>query len=136
MGDPTAVQDVLRASGAKIAKVFDYESPDAINLIKGIVPLVIYRRYVDANYDSISPDAFVAALPDKLFGLGMVWEGINEPILSTVAQAQALSAWYCRFAEIMHANGERVAAYSFSTGNPPPRFSPLSCRWVRGVGLG
>lgn len=119
MGDPSAVQDVLRASGAKIAKVFDYESPDAINLIKGIVPLVIYRKYVDANYDSISPDAFVAALPDKLFGLGVVFEGINEPILSTVAQAQALSAWYVRFAELMHARGERVAAYSFSTGNPP-----------------
>lgn len=136
IGDPSPAFDDLRRSGAKVVKVFEYESPETLKALKQIVPLVIYRKYVEQSFDRISPDEFVTALPAKLFGMGLVWEGVNEPVISTAEQATALSNWYIRLANLMHARGERVAAYSFSTGNPPLALVPFladgarACDWL------
>ncbi len=118
IGDPSPALDDIRHSGAKVAKVMDFESRETILALKDIVPFVVYRKYFDGNYDSISPVAVADQIPAKLYGLGLVFEGINEPVISTVAQATALSNWYVTFAQVMHSRGEKVAAYSFSTGNP------------------
>ncbi len=119
IGDPTDALDDIQHSGAKVVKVMDYESRETLQRLKGIVPFVVYKKYADENYDSISPNAFVERIPfEKVGGLGLVFEGINEPIISTVEQAVALSNWYVTFAALMHERGEQVAAYSFSTGNP------------------
>ncbi len=131
IGDPSPAFDDIRHSGAKVVKVMDFESPETLKALKGIVPMVVYRRYVSQNYESISPVAFADQLPGKLYGLGLVFEGINEPVISNVAQAQELNAWYATFGEVMKQRGELTAAYSFSTGNPPLELVPYLADGLR-----
>ncbi len=123
-GNPSNGLDDLRHSGAKVVKLFDWESDTDVDALRSIVPMVVYRKYFDQNYDGISPDALVAALPAKLMGKNLIWEACNEPVISTVEQAIALSNWYVRFGELMRQRGEQTAAYSFSTGNPPVELMP------------
>lgn len=118
IGDPSPAFDDLNKARPKIAKLLDFDSEQTIDALKGIVPIVIFRLGVDENYHNISPQDFVNRIPAKIKGKGLVFEGINEPVISTADQAKALNDWYVQFAQIMHSMGERVAAYSFSTGNP------------------
>jgi hypothetical protein len=128
IGDPNL--DALRRARGPVAKVFDWDSPDAIREIGRIMPLIVYRHAYEVSpgrevkYDNETPDAFFARLPRKIFGLGLVFEGPNEPFVETVDHAKRLNAWYVRFAQLMHGAGERVAAFSFSTGNPKLELVP------------
>lgn len=124
MGDPTRIMDFLHQAKPTVVKIFDYDSPETIKLIRTAAPVVVYRQYFDRNYDQISPDEVVNALLSKLAGLGLVFEGINEPILNSIDDAKKLNTWYVRFGELMHAAGEQSAAYSFSTGNPNLSYAP------------
>jgi hypothetical protein len=53
-----------------------------------------------------------------------VWEGYNESVLKadtpaqTIDNAKRLNEWYVEWARLMHAQGKKCAAYSFSTANP------------------
>jgi hypothetical protein len=80
----------------------------------------VYRQFTNLGYKD-SADAFFAELGDtlnKLKGRGIIWEGINEPNVQNADDAKKLNDWYLRFAKLMRDKNEKVAAFSFSTGNP------------------
>ncbi len=73
------------------------------------------------DYHNSSADDFFAELSDtfhKLRGRGILWEGLNEPVVQSIDDAKLLNAWYVRYTQLMHAQGELVAGFSWSTGNP------------------
>ena len=123
------VFDLLQQMQPTVVKVFEFPSDTNIDEIRRRCPgaLIVYRQYTNLSFNTPA-DAFVQELSDtlnKLRGRGIVWEGLNEPGLNNAADATALSNWYVRFAELMHARGEKVAAFSFSTGNPRLELVPL-----------
>jgi len=123
-GYPNKTFDVLTKMKPSIVKVFNQSSEMNIDTIRQMSPntIIVYRQYTNQDYHG-SADTFFAELGDtfsKLRGRGILWEGINEPIVQSVDDAKALNAWYVRFAQLMHANGELVAGFSWSTGNPTP----------------
>jgi hypothetical protein len=120
--------DYLERMQPSIVKVLDFPSEANIDEIRRRAPgtLIVYRQFTNLSYND-SADAYVAELNPtlaKLSGRGIVWEGINEPVLNSAQEAQKLDAWFVRFADLMHARGERVAAFSFSTGNPNLTYVP------------
>jgi len=121
--------DLLQQMQPTTIKVYDYPSDSNIDEIRRRCPraLIVFRHYTDLGFNSPA-DAYVAELTDalnKLGGRGIIWEGLNEPILQSEQDARTLSTWFARFAELMHARGEKVAAFSFSTGNPRLEWVPL-----------
>lgn len=120
IGAPDNYVDWLRRLQPSVVKVKDHNSRDSLALLTAFVPHVVYRQYTDLTYHDPC-EAFIAELDEslhKLHGMGLIWEGLNEPQINTEDEARQLNRWYVRFAELMHARGEKVAAYSFSTGNP------------------
>lgn len=120
--------DLLQQMQPTIVKVYEFASDTNIDQIRQLCPktLIVYRQYTDLDFNSTA-DAYVTELTDtlnKLKGRGIIWEGINEPVLNSLADVQALSKWFVRFAELMHARSEKVAAFSFSTGNPRLEWVP------------
>ena len=114
--------DLLEKMQPLCVKVYDFSSETNIDAIRQRCPnaLIVYRQFTHLNFKS-SADDFVNELSDtlnKLKGRGIIWEGINEPIIENADDMKKLNAWYVRFAELMHAKNEKVAAFSFSTGNP------------------
>ncbi len=129
MGFDSRVFDLLQRMQPSIVKVFDYPSDSNIDEIRRRCPnvLIVYRQYTNLGFNDAA-EAFIAEMRDtldKLSGRGLIWEGINEPVLNSAQDAQALSDWFVHFAELMHARGEKVAAFSFSTGNPRLDYVPL-----------
>ncbi|MBI3914489.1 MAG: hypothetical protein HY327_09955 [Chloroflexi bacterium] len=121
--------DLLARMQPSIVKVYDFPSDANIDEIRRRCPksLIVYRQYTNLTFNNAA-DAYVNELQDafnKLKGRGIVWEGLNEPVLSSIADANALNTWFVRFAQLMHARGEKVAAFSFSTGNPKLEYVPL-----------
>ena len=121
--------DRLERMQPGVVKVYEFPSDTNIDEMRRRFPRarIVYRQYTDLTYHD-SADAYVAELRDtlaKLQGRGLIWEGINEPVLQNEADARALNQWFTRFAELMHAHGEQVAAFSFSTGNPNLDYVPL-----------
>ncbi len=120
---PDRFFDIVERMQPSVAKVFNYPSEMNIDEIRIRSPrtIVVYRQYTNLDYHNSTADAFFAEITDtfnKLRGRGVLWEGINEPVVNSVEDAQALSAWTVRFAQLMHAQGELVAGFSWSTGNP------------------
>lgn len=129
MGFDSRVYDYLQQMQPTIVKIFEFTSEANIDEIRGRCPgaLIVYRQFTNLSYRNSAGD-FVAELDatiSKLRGRGIVWEGVNEPGLNSEADARALNDWTRHFADLMHARGERVAAFSFSTGNPRLEFVPL-----------
>jgi hypothetical protein len=119
---PNRVYDVIARMQPSAVKVFNQSSEMNIDAIRAHSPntIIIYRQYTNLDYHSPA-DAFFAEIGDtlnKLRGRGILWEGINEPVVNSPDDARALNAWYVRFAELMHAQGEMVAGFCWSTGNP------------------
>lgn len=129
------VFDLVERMQPSLVKVFDFPSDTNIDEIRRRCPrtLIVYRQYVpmtpEREWSFHDPvEGFVAHIGDaldKLKGRGIVWEGVNEPVLASEQDAQALNAWFVKFAGLLHARGEKVAAFSFSTGNPNLNFVPL-----------
>lgn len=118
IGPPDNHVDWLRELQPAVIKVMDWDSRESLELLRPLTPHLVYRQYTDLTYND-PPEQFVASLPlKKLGGLGLVWEGLNEPIVSSVPEYWRLCWWYRDFGNLMHAQGEQCAAYSFSTGNP------------------
>jgi hypothetical protein len=129
MGFDGKVLDQLQQMQPSTVKLFDFPSDTNIDEIRRRCPntLLIYRQYTNLTFSNPA-DQFVTELDDtlnKLKGRGIIWEGLNEPVIKSAAEARALSDWFVRFASLMHAKNEKVAAYSFSTGNPDLSFVPL-----------
>lgn len=122
-GYPNKVFDILEKMQPSVVKVFNQNSEMNIDEIRRrCSALIIYREFVDLDYHQPA-DAFYFKMKnslDKLRGRGIIWEGLNEPVTDSIQDAQALNAWYVRFAQIMHSEGEKVAGFSWSTGNPTP----------------
>ncbi|MCL4395021.1 MAG: hypothetical protein M1482_09510 [Chloroflexi bacterium] len=122
-GYPNNSFDILGKIQPSVVKVFNQSSEMNVDEIRRRCgALIIYREFVDVDYHT-SADTFYFKMKnslDKLRGRGIIWEGLNEPVTDSVDDAKALNAWYVRFAEIMHAEGELVAGFSWSTGNPTP----------------
>ncbi len=120
---PSNAFDTLEKMQPSVVKVFNQNSEMNIDEIRRRCgALIIYREYTNLDYHQAA-DAFYFQIKnslDKLRGRGIIWEGINEPVPSSVDDAKALNAWFVRFAQIMHSEGERVAGFSWSTGNPTP----------------
>ncbi len=120
---PNNAFDILEKMQPSIVKVFNQNSEMNIDEIRRRCgALIVYREYVEMDYHQSADDFFFKLQPslNKLRGRGILWEGMNEPVPSSVADAKLLNAWYVRFAQIMHAQGEKVAGFSWSTGNPTP----------------
>ena len=128
---PENIWDVVGRMQPRIVKVFDHNSEMNIDALKRVArPLVVFRQATPNNdFQTRSVDSFVAELEQtgtlsKLAGRGVLWEGINEPGIGEDGteehrkRAKALNDWYVRFAELMHGRGEKVAGFSWSTGNP------------------
>ena len=129
---PSNIWDAVGRMQPRVIKVFNHTSDMNIDTLKRVAhPLVIFRQFTNLNdFQSHTADEFVAELTrdggalSKLAGRGILWEGINEPGIgqdgspADRARAEALNTWYLRFAELMHARGEKVAGFSWSTGNP------------------
>ncbi|HEX7593419.1 MAG TPA: hypothetical protein VF429_04535, partial [Anaerolineae bacterium] len=123
-GYPNPAFDALEKMQPSVVKVFNQSSELNIGEIRRRCPngVIIYRQYSNQDYHG-SADTFFAEIADtfsKLRGRGILWEGMNEPVINSVDDARAVNAWYVRFAQLMHAQGERVAGFSWSTGNPVP----------------
>ena len=121
--------DLLQQMQPGVVKVYEFASDSNIDLIRQLCPktLIVYRQYTNLGFNDPA-DWYVNELNDtlnKLKGRGIIWEGLNEPVLNTPQDAQALNNWFVRFADLMHARGEKVAAFSFSTGNPRLEWVPL-----------
>lgn len=117
--------DWIGAAGVRSIKFFrtDSEMNMAECRRRGVQEIVHRPEYPGSDSDpfDLTPErAFhlVVNTKPKLLGERLIWEGLNEPEIKTVAQAQAINRWYVRFAELLHAYGQRVAAFSFSEGNP------------------
>lgn len=129
MGFDNGVFDLLQQMQPPVVKVFNFPSENNIDEILHRCPktLIVYRQYTESTFGDPA-DKFVAELQDtlnKLSGRGIIWEGLNEPLLTSPEDAKAVNAWYLRFAELVHARNEQVAAFSFSTGNPRLEWVPL-----------
>lgn len=131
---PDGIFDAVGRMQPGIIKVFEHDSEMNIDALRRAAkPLVIYRHFTENNdFQAHSAADFVAELErrgtlGKLKGRGILWEGINEPGIGEEgnaadrARARALNDWYIEFAQLMHARGERVAGFSWSTGNPTDR---------------
>lgn len=129
---PTGIYDQVGRAGLKGIKVYQMDSDMNLDELRRAIPgaLIDFRFFTQENYDSISPEGFVNRIVQagllgpggKLAGRGLIWEGINEPIVKLPEEFQRLNTWYVKFAEIMHGMGEKTAAFSFSTGNPEPKY--------------
>ncbi len=140
MKEPDINLDDLIASGVKVVKTLS----DAENKIKTLrdAGIEVIRRECfkgDDDYRNTTPEMFFERLPKKTFGLGVIHEGINEPIVANEADAIALNKWWVDFAQLMHDAGERVIGFSWSTGNPTavllPRIVPLLVEAAAAVDL-
>ena len=131
---PENIWDDVSRMQPRVVKVFDHNSEMNIDALKRVArPLVIFRQATPNNdFQTRSAESFVAELEQtgtlsKLAGRGILWEGINEPGIgddgteANRKRAKALNDWYVRFAELMHNRGEKVAGFSWSTGNPTDR---------------
>ena len=121
---PSKAFDILEKMQPSVVKVFNQNSEMNIDEIRRRCgALIIYREYVDQDYHQSADDFYFKIKPslDKLRGRGLVWEGINEPVPDSIQDAKLLNSWYVRFAQIMHSEGELVAGFSWSTGNPTPK---------------
>lgn len=136
---PEGLFDLVGRMQPSIIKVFEHDSEMNIDALRRAAkPLVIYRHFTENNDFQAHPAAdFVAELErrgtlGKLKGRGILWEGINEPGIGEEgsaadrARAGALNDWYVEFAQLMHTRGERVAGFSWSTGNPTDNH----LRWI------
>ncbi len=136
---PEGIFDAVGRMQPSIIKVFEHDSEINIDALRRAArPLVIYRHFTDNNdFQSHSAADFVAELEqrgtlDKLKGRSILWEGINEPGIGEAgteadrARARALNDWTVEFARLMHARGEKVAGFSWSTGNPTDNH----LRWI------
>ena len=120
---PSKAFDILEKMQPSVVKVFNQNSEMNIDEIRRRCGArIIYREYVDIDYHQSADDFFFRMKPslDKLRGRGIIWEGVNEPVPDSVEDAKLLNAWTVRFAQIMHSEGELVAGFSWSTGNPTP----------------
>jgi hypothetical protein len=122
-GYPDKAFDVLERIQPSIVKVFNQPSEMSIDeLRRRCGAIIIYREFVDLDFRT-SADVFYSRIENslnKLRGRGIIWEGLNEPVVNSVDDAKAINAWFVRFAQIMHSEGELVAGFSWSTGNPMP----------------
>lgn len=55
---------------------------------------------------------------NSMRGVYDCWEGYNEKGCNTTEEARVYNEFAVSFAEAMHREGHKVAAYSFATGNP------------------
>lgn len=133
MGFDDNVLDLVQEMHPSCVKLLDFPSDTNVDAIRQLSPgtLIVNRTGNDLDKDYSRPaddffnsptfqDAF-----NKLRGRGVIFEGLNEPIIATAADAQKLAAWYVRFAQLVHVQGEKCAAFSFSTGNPKLELVPL-----------
>ncbi len=122
-GYPNKTFDILEKMQPSVVKVFNQNSEMNIDEIRRrCSALIIYREFVDVDYHQPA-DVFYAKMKpslDKLRGRGIIFEGLNEPVTNSIDDSKMLNAWYVRYAQIMHAEGEKVAGFSWSTGNPTP----------------
>src|SRR5512142_27084 len=98
MGFDSRVLDLLERMQPSIVKVFDFPSDSNIDEIRRRCPhtLIVYRQYTNLGHND-SADAFVFEMRDtlaKLSGRGLIWEGINEPVLNSEQDARTLSQWF------------------------------------------
>jgi len=126
---PSNAFDVLERMQPSIVKIFNQSSEMNIDEIRRRCPntLIVYRHYSTRDYHEPA-ERFFDELRDtlnKLRGRGIIWEGINEPIVETADDARALNAWTVRFAQLIRNEGELVAGFCWSTGNPTPDKLPM-----------
>ncbi len=120
------VLDLLVSMQPSCVKLLDFPSDTNVDFIRANCrqTLIVYRQTANIEHDlDRGPEEYLA-LPEvqdamnKLKGKGIVWEGLNEAAVNTPQEANKMNAWYCGYADLMHARQEKVAAFSFSTGNP------------------
>lgn len=113
---PNNAFDVLERMQPSVVKIYNQSSEMNIDEIRRRCPntLIVYRHYSDHDYHQ-SADLFFDEMRDtfnKLRGRGILWEGINEPIVQSLDDARALNAWIVRFAQLLHGERELVAGFS------------------------
>ena len=104
MGFDDKILNLLQQMQPSTVKLFNFPSDTNVDTIRRLCPktLIVYRQFTNLGFNTPA-DQYVAELGDtltKLSGRGLIWEGINEPVLNSTQDAQALNTWFLRFAEL------------------------------------
>ncbi|MGB8647481.1 MAG: hypothetical protein WCF84_19770 [Anaerolineae bacterium] len=126
-----AILDFVGRCQPRVLKMIEFNDMDT-NGVRGSSPgtLVIGRQYLNSQpLDNPTANAqylFNQLLP-AIWKMGNridVWEGYNEVVLNSVDDAKCYNDFTIAWANIMHSQGLRCAAYSFSAGNPDLSYWP------------
>lgn len=126
------ILDFIARAQPAIIKMLDFNTTD-VDVARASSPgtLFIGRQYVDSQpLDNPAANArnFFNQLLPAIYKMGNridVWEGYNEITISSPDVAQRYNDFTVAWADIMHSQGLKCAAYSFSTGNPDPTYWPM-----------
>ena len=126
------ILDFIAKAKPRVVKMLEFNDIDT-DAARARSPSTIFvgRQYVD-NQPLDNPAAnarnFFNQLLPAIYKMGNridVWEGYNEVTVNSADVAKRYSDFTVAWADIMHGQGLRCAAYSFSTANPDLSYWPL-----------
>jgi hypothetical protein len=126
------ILDFVGKAAPVVVKMLDFNDMDT-DAARSRSPSTLFvgRQYVD-NQPLDNPPAnardFYNQLLPAIYKMGNrinVWEGYNEITVNSPDIAKRYSDFTVAWADIMHSQGLRCAAYSFSTANPDLQYWPM-----------
>jgi hypothetical protein len=126
------ILDFIAKAKPRVVKMLDFNDVDT-SAARASSPstLFIGRQYVDSQpLDNPAVNArnlFNQLLP-AIYKMGSrvdIWEGYNEVVIKSPDDAKRYSDFTVAWADIMHSQGLRCAAFSFSVANPELQYWPL-----------
>lgn len=128
----TQILDFIAKAKPRVVKMLDFNDID-VDTARGLSPSTIFvgRQYVDSqplDNPEVNARNFFNQLAPAISKMGNridVWEGYNEINANSTDAAKRYNDFTVAWASIMHSQGLRCAAYSFSTANPDLVYWPL-----------
>lgn len=122
-----SLREFIVASQPTIIKTLEHDA-DYWREIKAVSPgtFLVGRLYLPEQEQRVDQPTQrgrelaerIMPFADRMRGIYDCWEGYNEKSVNTIEEAKRLNEYQVIFSMTMHDAGHKVAAYSFSTGNP------------------